>query len=148
MDFAEKLGLLIHRKGESLLGLSRDGIGVSDTTLKRYLEGRSPRLEDLVSLARYFKVSVAYLADDTIKSPEDVGGVESLPESERSLIKNARILGVEDAGMMLRIIQRLGVDEALSRLILRDKKVQFDRKGSHTDPVSSSGTSPSDGFRS
>lgn len=59
--FAERLKELRQEKGLSLLTLSKE-VGISDVALGRWENNlRTPNIDSLIILAKYFKVSADYL---------------------------------------------------------------------------------------
>lgn len=92
---------------------------VSGPTLTRWhkADGANPQLSHLIGLKNATGYPVAYWADDTIDDPGKVGGVMALPDSERKVIENARALGIEEAGVIMRICRQMGADESISRLL-------------------------------
>ena len=59
--FAERLKELRQENGLSLLGLSKE-VGISDVALGRWENNlRTPNIESLIILAKYFKVTSDYL---------------------------------------------------------------------------------------
>lgn len=82
MALAEKIKFLRTKAGKSLQQVA-DGIGVSKAHVWELERGSStnPGLEILRKLSEYFKVSVAYLADDTIP-PEDSAPLQFFREFE------------------------------------------------------------------
>lgn len=59
--FAERLRELRQEKGLSLLTLSKE-VGISDVALGRWENNlRTPNIDSLIILAKYFKVSADYL---------------------------------------------------------------------------------------
>ena len=121
MEFKDKLKWLLMQRGVSAADVAgRKEVGVSSSSLNRYISGKQvPRLDEIDGLAKFFQVPKAYLADETITAPEQVGGVASLPRAEQRVVEKGRLLGVEEAAEILDICWRLGVDESLARLIGR-----------------------------
>lgn len=57
-----------------------------------------PEPLDLLTLSRLFGISIEYLVDDALETPEDApGGLESLPPELRRILEDVKLLGYERA---------------------------------------------------
>jgi transcriptional regulator with XRE-family HTH domain len=89
MNLSEKLKRLRTKKGESLQHVA-DSVGVSKAHIWEMERGTSsnPGLELLKKLADHFKVTVAFLADDSI-APEGATSLQFFREYEGRLSDKA-----------------------------------------------------------
>ena len=89
MKLGEKLKKLRVKRGESLQQVA-DSVGVSKAHIWEMERGTSanPGLELIKKLADHFKVTVAYLADDTLQ-PEDAASLQFFREYEGRLSDKA-----------------------------------------------------------
>ncbi len=76
---------------------------VSESTVKRWEEGTAiPDLIEAAKLARFYSVSVDYLADDAKDEP----GSSSLPALEEDILRLSRLIGLEEARKRLLLVPR------------------------------------------
>lgn len=114
----EKLRDLMHRHRTNPTQLEQLDIGIKKNTIHRWLKGqRRPTADQIEGLARVLHVSVAYLLDDTIDEPGDVGGAAALPPGEQRCLGMCRQLGVERAAYVLETVLNLTLPVAVSRLL-------------------------------
>lgn len=116
MEFHKKLALQMTERSLTLQDVC-DQTGVrTPSTISRWRRGETtPTLNELRVLAHVLRVSPAYLADDTITDPANVPG--QMPPELRQVVEKARKLGLEHAGFLLDVIERLGLAEAQDRLL-------------------------------
>lgn len=116
MKFAEKLYRQLVRLGWNQQKLSRAS-GVSDSEVSRILAGKSnPGLENAYKLCRAAGISLDYMADDNMTEDprhETIG----LTDAQRDLLATANTVGMRQVTQLLDIVQHLGYDIALRRLI-------------------------------
>ncbi|MFM7131529.1 MAG: helix-turn-helix transcriptional regulator [bacterium] len=116
MKFAEKLYRQLVRLGWNQQKLSRAS-GVSDSEVSRILAGKSnPGLENAHKLCRAAGLSLDYMADDNMTEDprhETIG----LTDAQRDLLATANTVGMRQVTQLLDIVQHLGYDIALRRLI-------------------------------
>ena len=116
MKFAEKLYRQLVRLGWNQQKLSRAS-GVSDSEVSRILAGKSnPGLENAYKLCRAAGLSLDYMADDNMTEDprhETIG----LTDAQRDLLATANTVGMRQVTQLLDIVQHLGYDIALRRLI-------------------------------
>lgn len=116
MKYAEKLYRQLVRLGWNQQKLSRTS-GVSDSEVSRILAGKSnPGLENAYKLAKAVGLSLDYMADENVNEDprqESIG----LSEAQRELLTIANNVGMRQVSQVLDILQHLGYDVALRRLI-------------------------------
>jgi transcriptional regulator with XRE-family HTH domain len=114
VTFKEKLEDLMRQRDLNGKAMERQGCGVSASTIRWWLDKEKPRYPDITQLekiAKFFGVSVAYLADPTIESMER-------PREEVEVIEKCRELGFKRAGLLLDLA--LAIDDwklVVARLI-------------------------------
>lgn len=89
MGFAQVLARLMQEGGVSAYKLAKS-IGVHQTTIKNWLEGKQPRTDHLDKVAGYFGASTDFLLGNAPKkeSPPPVGDeLEGLNEEQRELVQ-------------------------------------------------------------
>jgi transcriptional regulator with XRE-family HTH domain len=116
MKYAEKLYRQLVRLGWNQQKLSRTS-GVSDSEVSRILAGKSnPGLENAFKLAKSVGLSLDFMADENLSEDprqESVG----LTDSQKELLAIANGVGLRQVTQLLDIVQHLGYDVALRRLI-------------------------------
>lgn len=131
MKYAEKLYRQIVRLGWNQQKLSRTS-GVSDSEVSRILAGKSnPGLENAFKLAKSVGLSLDFMADESLTEDprqESIG----LTDTQKELLAVANSLGIRQITQVLDIVQHLGYEVAIRRLI--DARPVIEPLG--TDPSS------------
>lgn len=68
MEFKTTLNSLMEQRGHSLGSLAK-GTGISKSSLHGYLQGAEPSLTNMMKLARFYGVSLDYLATGSMPDP-------------------------------------------------------------------------------
>lgn len=85
---------------------------LSYTKLRAYLAGWDvPDIDALVRMARTFRVSIAYLADDEVDDRGAHFSAASLPPTERTLVEKGRQLGLERAALVVDMVEKMGYEQ-------------------------------------
>lgn len=105
MTIDEKLRILIKKKGVNRTQAWRDmGNPRARATFQRWFTGDvKPHPADLVLLAKYFDVSLSYLADDDVSIQTEWKSV--LMPGEESILEVVRGLGLDTATAIRRLMR-------------------------------------------
>lgn len=104
MGYAEKLQRLCALKGLDQSALA-ERVGISKSRVSRILSGaQEPKLGLAVALARVLEVSLDYLVEEDDRGREAAYQCVPITEDELTILK---------------LVRRLGSDEALDRLLAR-----------------------------
>ena len=68
MEFKTTLNSLMEQRGHSLGSLAKE-TGISKSSLHGYLQGAEPSLTNMMKLARFYGVSLDYLATGSMPDP-------------------------------------------------------------------------------
>ena len=138
MKYAEKLYRQLVRLGWNQQKLSRTS-GVSDSEVSRILAGKSnPGLENAFRLSTAVGLSLDFMANETlVEDPrlETIG----LTDPQRELLTLANSIGVRQVTQILDIVQHLGYETSLRRLI--DARPTIEAVGVDSSGSSKSGSS-------
>ena len=116
MRYAEKLYRQLVRLGWNQQKLSRTS-GVSDSEVSRILAGKSnPGLENAFRLSTAVGLSLDFMANETLVEDPRLE-TAGLSDSQRELLSLANTIGVRQVTQILDIVQHLGYDTSLRRLI-------------------------------
>jgi transcriptional regulator with XRE-family HTH domain len=109
MSYAAKLQRLCVLRGFDQAGVAAQ-FGLSRSSMSRILSGaQEPKLGLAFGLSRLFGVSLEYLADDELP-------VDSRPQS---------VVLSDDEWTILKLVRRLGTDEALGRLLAVEPQAEL-----------------------
>ncbi len=100
MDFIKNLENLIKEKGITRTKLAKD-IGISEGTIRSWLEGKMPSIDKVIKISQYFTVDINMLLgierqDLTTNEKELLKNFRQLPEREQIKF----IARVEDAAAL------------------------------------------------
>ena len=116
MKYAEKLYRQLVRLGWNQQKLSRAS-GVSDSEVSRILAGKSnPGLENANRLAKAVGLSLDYMANEEILEDPKLEAA-GLTDGQRELLAVSASIGNRQVAQVLDIVQHLGYDVSLKRLI-------------------------------
>jgi transcriptional regulator with XRE-family HTH domain len=116
MKYAEKLYRQLVRLGWNQQKLSRTS-GVSDSEVSRILAGKSnPGLENAFRLAKAVGLSLDFMANEELTEDPRME-MAGLSDQQRELLNVANAVGIRQTAQVLDIIQHLGYELALRRLI-------------------------------
>src|SRR3954470_8598950 len=109
MTLEEKIQNRMARLGLNGQKLARKS-EVSDSEISRILAGKSrPGLENAFRLARAVKVSLDYLADDSLES-DPLEDADPLTAEERQLLDLAHGIGSSRAAQVLEVVRIIGYE--------------------------------------
>lgn len=130
MKYAEKLYRQLVRLGWNQQKLSRAS-GVSDSEVSRILAGKSnPGLENAYRLAKAVGVSLDFMANEELTEDPRLESA-GLTDAQRELLAIANSIGMRQVTQLLDIVEHLGYDISLRRLI--DARPMIEALGS--DPA-------------
>lgn len=98
MNLYEKIKSLCDKEGISISGLEKQ-IGISNGQIKRWQKS-SPSVENLRKVARYFDVSLEFLADDDV-SAEDI----EVSQDIRIMQRAAQNMSEEDRKKAIKVFE-------------------------------------------
>ena len=141
MILKDKLQMLMARNGlngQKLARLSQ----VSDSEISRILQGKSrPGLDNAFRLAKSVKVTLDYLADDSLDA-EPPQPADHLSPEERRLVTIAQKIGCSEVLTMLENIRFLGYEVAMSRLVGGKPIIEIEKDVADTRPAVVAATMP------
>ena len=118
MEFGEKFRALRLRSGRTQEQLG-EVFGVAQTQIGRWEKGPPRDVDDLLRIAKYFRVSVDYLVDPGRTDPDEGVPSGDLTEKERELICMLRRADPDYASTLLVHIRQKGVEGVVGDLIAR-----------------------------
>jgi transcriptional regulator with XRE-family HTH domain len=136
MILKDKLQMLMARhrlNGQKLARLAQ----VSDSEISRILQGKSrPGLDNAFRLARAVGVPLDYLADDSVdQDVSDQQPAEHLSPDERKILAMAQKIGAAEVITILNIIQFLGYDITMTRLVSAKPIIEIDKDVADARPA-------------
>ena len=144
MKYAEKLYRQLVRLGWNQQKLSRTS-GVSDSEVSRILAGKSnPGLENAFRLAKAVGLSLDFMANEELTEDPRME-MAGLSDQQRELLNVANAVGIRQTAQVLDIIQHLGYELALRRLI--DARPTIEPIGAEANGVAGIGSSGALGVR-
>jgi transcriptional regulator with XRE-family HTH domain len=134
MILKDKLQMLMARhglNGQKLARLSQ----VSDSEISRILQGKSrPGLDNAFRLAKSVKVTLDYLADDSLDT-EPPQPADHLTAEERKLLTAAQKFGFSEVLTLLENIRFLGYEVAMSRLVGGKPTIEIEKDDEVRPPM-------------
>lgn len=146
MKYAEKLYRQLVRLGWNQQKLSRTS-GVSDSEVSRILAGKSnPGLENAFRLSKAVGLSLDFMANEELNEDPRLE-VTGLTDAQKELLATAKAIGNRQTAQILDIVQHLGYELSLRRLIDARPTIEPVSADGAASNISAVGSSTSMGIR-